>query len=312
MKTNTNDQNDPKENEGLSWNADLEVKDLVKPIVLRRVRIAQVAAVLILLVIAGGYFWVQFMKPPTGSQLVTGMIKASGGKDAWNTIHDGNFVRTHLLYNEKGTVIKKEYETYFFKNTSSGHELMIKSVTDDGANVVVSRDGDGYWATEDNHIVDAHAEAKKFEFMCHEDQCVPLCKCEMALYRFSLPFKLTDPGVQPKFAGTTTLNGEKALMLDVTFDAKTGSDRWVFYVNPHNNLIRKIEHYSSLESNEQPEEIFWSDYKREGPITISHSNKIYRSNGKLLEEYIISDVHFNSSISDKFFYRPSQVSKLSF
>lgn len=309
---NTNDPKNPdqKANEKIPWDAELEVQDLVKPIVLRRVRIAQVAAIILLLGVAGGYLWVQFFRPPTGDQLVSDMIKASGGREAWDNIHDGSFVRTHLLYNEKGTVIKKEYETYFFKNTSDGHDLMIHSVTDDGAKVVVSRDANGYWATEDNNIVNARDEAKKFEFMCHEDQCVPLCKCEMALYRFSLPFKLTDAGVKPRYAGTTTLNGEKALMLDITFDPATGSDRWVFYVDPQNNLIRKIEHYSSMENNEQPEEIFWSDYKKEGPITISHSNKVYRSNGKLLEEYLISDVHFNSSISDNFFDRPDQMTQV--
>ncbi|MEO6168057.1 MAG: DUF6503 family protein [Chitinophagales bacterium] len=314
MKTNTNDPNqlNEKESEKITWEDNLEVKDLVKPIVVRRVRIAQAGVILLLLVITGAFLWTKFMKPPTGDQLVAEMIKASGGMDAWNSVQDGNFVRTHLLYDEKGIVIRKEYETFYFKNTSNGHDLLIKSVTDDGAKVIVSRDADGYWATENDNPVDARTEAKKFEFMCHEDECVPLCKCEMALYRFSLPFKLTDAGVKPKYAGTAMLNGEKSLMLDITFNPEVGSDRWVFYVNPHNHLIRKIEHYSSMENNEQPEEIFWSDYKKEGPINISHSNKIFRSNGKLLEEYQISDVHFNSTIAQDFFNRPVQVSQVNF
>jgi hypothetical protein len=133
----------------------------------------------------------------------------------------------------------------------------------------------------------------------------------MALYRMSFPFKLADYGVKPRNAGTTTLNGDKAILLDVTFDPKVGHDRWVFYVDPTSKLIRKIEHYPSVKENVQPEEIFLSDFKKAGNIMLSHSNKYYRSNGKILEEYLVSNVKFNSSLTAEVFNRPQQLSLLS-
>jgi len=120
----------------------------------------------------------------------------------------------------------------------------------------------------------------------------------------SFPFKLADYGVKPRNAGMATLNGEKVQLLDVTFDPKVGHDRWVFYVDPSNKLIRKIEHYPSLKDNVQPEEIYLSDFKKKGNIVLSHSNKYYRSNGKILEEYLISNVKFNSSLSADVFNKP--------
>ncbi len=124
----------------------------------------------------------------------------------------------------------------------------------------------------------------------------------------SFPFKLTDPGVIPRNAGKAVLNGEKVQILDVTFDPKVGRDRWVFFVDPSTKLMRKIEHYPTIKDNVQPEEIYLSDFKKEGNFMLSHSNKYYRSNGKILEEYLISDVKFNAALNNEIFNRPLQLS----
>ncbi len=174
----------------------------------------------------------------------------------------------------------------------------------------MGHDEGGYWASLNDSEVDPVNIAKELEFMCDSDECSPLCASEMALYRMSFPFKLADYGVKPRNAGTAVLNGEKAMLLDVTFDPKVGHDRWVFYVDPTSKLIRKIEHYPSVKENVQPEEIFLSDFKKAGNIMLSHSNKYYRSNGKILEEYLVSNVKFNSSLTAEFFKRPQQLSML--
>jgi hypothetical protein len=238
------------------------------------------------------------------------MITAAGGMQEWRNIEDGNFVRTHRRYDENGKIIQQSEETFFFQNDKDGHKLLIKSKTNIGDQVVVGHDNGGYWASLNDNGVDPMKIAKDLEFMCDDDGCSPLCSSEMALYRMSFPFKLADNGVKPRNAGTATLNGETVTLLDVTFDPKVGHDRWVFYVDPTSKLIRKIEHYPSVKENVQPEEIFLSDFKKEGPIVLSHSNKYYRSNGKILEEYLISNVKFNSSLTADFFKRPQQLSML--
>jgi hypothetical protein len=294
----------------LPWEAELEVKDLIRPIKLRRIRLFQTAGAILLLLAVGVFGWWVFFAPPSGERIVKDMISAAGGMEEWKNIQDGNFVRTHRLYDENGKIIKQSEETFFFKNNKDGQQLLIKSKTNENNQVVVGRDKGGFWASLNNAEVDPEEIAKELEFMCDGDGCSPLCASEMALYRMSFPFKLDDYGVKPRNAGTAVLNGEKAILLDVTFDPKVGHDRWVFYVDPSSKLIRKIEHYPSVKDNVQPEEIFLSDFKKAGNIMLSHSNKYYRSNGKILEEYLISNVKFNTSLTADFFNRPLQLSML--
>ncbi len=311
MKDPTNQNNFGGDEEiKLPWKTELNIKDLVNPITVRRIKIFQVLGIFLLILGIGFFAWWLFVKPPSGERIVKDMIIAAGGMEQWKNIQDGNFVRTHRLYDENGKIIHQSEETFFFKNNKEGHQLMIKSKTNKGDNVIVGHDKVGYWASLNGNGVNPVPLAKELEFMCDDEHCSPLCASEMALYRMSFPFKLADYGVQPRNAGTSVLNGEKAMLLDVTFDPKVGHDRWVFYVDPSTKLIRKIEHYPSLKSNIQPEEIYLSDFKKDGNIVLSHSNKYYRSNGKILEEYLISTVKFNSSIATDFFNRPQQLSAL--
>ncbi|MEJ7912154.1 MAG: hypothetical protein WKF70_03290 [Chitinophagaceae bacterium] len=294
----------------LPWEEELEVKDLIRPITLRRIRLLQMGGLVLLLVALGGASWSLFFAPPSGEQIVSDMITSAGGLDKWKAVKDGRFVRTHRLYDENGKVIRQSEETFFFKNNPDGRQLMIKSKTNEGNDVVVGRDQGGFWASLNGNEVEPIRLAKDLEFMCDDEGCSPLCASEMALYRMSFPFKLTDYGVRARNAGTALLNGENVHLLDVTFDPKVGHDRWVFYVDPATKYIRKIEHYPSMKGNVQPEEIFLSDFKKEGNIVLSHSNKYYRSNGKLLEEYLVSDVRFNTELTADFFKRPQPLGKL--
>ncbi len=288
----------------LPWKTELNIKDLVKPITVRRIKIFQITGIFILVLAVGFFTWWLFVKPPSGERIVKDMIAAAGGLEQWKSIEDGNFVRTHRLYDENGKILHESEETFYFKNTEDGHQLLIKSKTNGGDKVIVGQDKTGYWASLNGNSVNPVPLAKDLDFMCDDEHCSPLCASEMALYRMSFPFKLADYGVQPRNAGTAILNGEKAMLLDVTFNPKIGHDRWVFYVDPSTKLIRKIEHYPNLKSNVQPEEIFLSDFKKDGNIMLSHSNKYYRSNGKILEEYLVSNVKFNSSLATDFFNRP--------
>lgn len=311
MKDNkVQNQSHEMEDVKLPWRTELEVKDLINPITIRRIKILKAIGAFLLIFAIAFVAWRQFVMPPSGERLVHDMITASGGMEQWKNIQDGSFVRIHRLYDENGKVIKQSEESFFFKNNPDGHQLLIKSKTNDGDNVIVGHDKAGYWASMNNNVVNPITIAKELEFMCDDDGCSPLCASEMALYRMSFPFKLADKGVIPRNAGTATLNGEKVTLLDVTFEPKVGHDRWVFYVDPASKFIRKIEHYPSIKGNVQPEEIFLSDFKKDGNIVLSHSNKYYRSNGKILEEYLISEVKFNTALKADFFIRPQQLTML--
>lgn len=141
------------ENVKLPWQTELEVKDLIKPIRLRRIRLVQTAGAILFFIAVGLVGWWLFFAPPSGERIVKDMIAASGGMEGWKSIQDGSFVRTHRLYDENGKVIKQSEETFYFKNNKDGHQLLIKSETNDGDFVVVGHDKGGYWASMNGNQV---------------------------------------------------------------------------------------------------------------------------------------------------------------
>ncbi len=282
---------------------ELLVKDLINPINIKRIRILQVAGALVLIAVIAVVVKFYFFKPPTGEQLVNDMIEAAGGMSAWDNIDHGQFVRTHHRYDENKNIIKEEKETYYFRKENGSVRIMVKSESK-GDEIIIGNDDDGYWASKNGEPANAHDVAKGLEMMCHDEHCTPLCASEMAFYRMSFPFKLKDPGVNAQYAGINILNGKKAMVLDVTYKPEIGVDRWVFLVDPKTKLIRKIEHYASAEADAQPEEIYWTDYKEEAGISFSHLATYYRSNGSILEEFIITDADFTSPMQEGYFQRP--------
>ncbi len=289
----------------IPWYANLEIKDLFHPITLRRVRLLQGAGVLVLLMAVGYLGWKYFYAPPSGQQLVQEMVAAAGGMEAWNNIQGGQFTRTHRRFNEGGGELQKSVETFYFKKTGEGLKMMVKSVTPDGKEVWVGEDKDGFWATEEGEAVDPKETAREQGMMCDSKWCEPLCASSMAFYRFSMPFKLMDDGVLPRNAGNVRLNGQEMTMLDVTYNPLVGRDRWVFYVDPKDKLIRKLEyHHTTDKGDTHPEEIYWSDHSTEFGLTFSHKWTRYQANGRVMEEFIYADTDFKTEIADSFFDRP--------
>lgn len=281
---------------------DWEIKDLVHPITLRRITLWRAGLALGILVIAGLVTWAVFFRPPSGEALLADVVEAAGGQANWNAIEEGTFTRVHTLYDEDGTVSGTERETFYFDKEDE-FRLVIESTTNEG-HVVIGRDDDGYWATKDGVPGDPRRIARSLGMMCDSEQCSPICAAEMAFYRFSMPFKLTDPGVIPEYTGEATLNGQPVSKLSITYEEGVGGDRWVLFVDQESKLIRKVEHYPSAESNTPPEQYYWTDYRNANGLTFSHQRAYYRSNGNKLEDYTITDVDFTSNIPDERFDRP--------
>lgn len=287
----------------LPWRANLAIKDIIHPLVVSRVGLFKIVIVFFAILLTGVLIWVEYFRPPSGHAIVKQMVDAAGGMNAWQGIKYGKFKRTHKVYDEMGKVVKSEEQFFYFRNTDHGPQLLVQSRYPNGDNVYIGRDINGYWATVNGIFASAVQKAREQEMMCESDFCTPLCGAEMAFYRFSMPFKLTDPGVIAKYEGEKILNGKKVMLVDVTYDPKVGKDRWVFYVDSRQKLIQKIEHYGNAEVAAQPEEIYLSDFRKEFGINFSHKNTYYRSNGKVLEEYTISEVDFSTPLSNTFFSR---------
>lgn len=308
----------------IPWLFNLEVRDLIEPITLRRVRILQIGFLVLALSFAGYYVWENFLRAPTGLELVDDMVAAAGGMEAWNNLQSGQFTRTRMLYDEAGTELSKKAETFFFQKTTEGPRLMVKSVDKEGKEAWVGQDKEGYWATKADLPADPRKTSKDLGMMCDSKFCSPTCASSMAFYRFSMPFKLKDYGVRPdvnnvsvfaildwnplEFIAMTL----EPLILDVSYQPTVGKDKWRFVVEPETKLIHKVEYFNKSDFGEiRPEEIYWSDHKTVSGITFSHKWTRYWGNGQVMEEYIFSDVDFETELTDEFFERPDGLDWLS-
>tara|TARA_B110000003_G_C16631770_1_gene526929 strand:+ start:393 stop:1376 length:984 start_codon:yes stop_codon:yes gene_type:complete len=301
------------------WWFYLNVKDLVNPIKIRRVQILSFGALLFVLVIGGIYTWENYLREPTGAELVDEIVNAAGGLDTWNGIENGQFTRTHNLYDDTGKLLKVTKETFYFKRGKEGLKLQVKSVGSDKIEVMVGKDAEGFWATKDNVSVDPREAADHKGMMCDSKFCEPDCSMSMAFFRFSMPFKLKDNGVNASIASTEFNIAELSLLessekeptlLDISYDPKVGKDKWRFYIDPQDKLIHKVEYYNKSDNEEiRPEEIYWTDHKTVDGITFSHRWIRYWPNGKVMDEYVYSDVNLDDKLSDEFFIRkiPSEI-----
>ncbi|MFC4723013.1 DUF6503 family protein [Geojedonia litorea] len=295
------------------WWFGLQIKDLVKPITIKRMQLMYVGGLLLVLGVAGYYAYDTYLREPTGEEFVNEIVEAAGGMEAWNDLKFGEFSRSHNLYAENGDLLRTIDETFYFKKTNQGVKLQIKSVGEDGSVLWVGKDAEGFWATRDNNEVDPKAAAKEEGMMCDSKFCEPLCASSMAFYRFSMPFKLKDPGIKPSLASTDLsvlnlsmmgISGKEPTVLEITYAPEVGRDRWRFYVDPADQLIHKIEYYNKSDMGDtRPEEIYWTDHKTVSGITFSHRWTRYWPNGKIMDEYIYSKVDFETEIADSFFDR---------
>lgn len=314
IKPSVQQQAEQTEGAKVPWSFTLEVKDLINPITIRRVHIIYASVFLLFVSIVGYVVWDRFFRLPTGAELVNEMVIAAGGMEAWNNIRHGQFTRTNHLYSQNGDLLQTRVETFYFKKTNEGLKLQVQTTTNDGEEVWVGKDEDGYWASKDKEAVDPKLTAKGLGMMCDSKWCEPLCASSMAFYRFSMPFKLTDDGVIPKVASTdfTVLDfnpleylGMLPTVLDITFKPEVGKDRWKFFLNPEDKLIHKIEYYNKSDDGEtRPEEIYWTDHREAFGITFAHKWIRYWANGKVMDEYIYSDVDFATEQAAGFFDRP--------
>ena len=62
-------------------------------------------------------------------------------------------------------------------------------------------------------------------------------------------------------------------------------------------------HHHTDEGTTLPEEFYWSNHKTVSGITFSHTWTRYHSNGKVLEEYVYSDVDFDTPLDKHQFDR---------
>ena len=303
--------------EKIPWSFGLEIKDLTNPITLRRIRLVQFSVLFAALSFAGYYVWENYVRAPSGLELVIEMVDAAGGTAAWNEIKSGQFTRTQKVFDQAGDKLSEQVETFYFRKTDEGLKLMVKALDKNGKEVIISEDKEGFWATKDALPSDPKKESGDLGMMCDSKFCQPSCASKMAFFRFSMPFKLTDYGVKPDVNNVSALGlldwnplenidlDSEPLVLDVSYIPTVGRDKWRFMVNPETKLIHKVEYYNKSDfGTYRPEEIYWSDHKTVDGITFSHKWTRFWGNGKIMDEYTYSDVSLKNHVTEEDFDRP--------
>ncbi|WP_291779865.1 hypothetical protein [Cecembia sp.] len=296
---------------------DLELKDLTDPITIRRIRVFQLVLVLSAVTFTGYIVWQNVFRSPTGVELINEMVDAAGGMVAWNNIQSGQFTRTQKVYDMAGKQLSEQKETFYFRKTDDGIKLMVKAIDNEGTEVIISEDDEGFWATKESSPTDPESISRDLGMMCDSQFCEPNCNMQMAFFRFSMPFKLTDYGVKPSVNNVSTLGlldwnplenidlDSDPILLDISYIPTVGKDKWRFLVNPETKLIHKVEYYNKSDRGTyRPEEIYWTDHRTVDGITFSHKWVKFYSNGKVMNEYVYSDVSFNNQVDEDFFKRP--------
>jgi len=177
----------------IPWTFGLEIKDLTNPITLRRIRLVQFGVLFAALSFAGYYVWENYVRAPSGLELVTEMVDAAGGIAAWNNIKSGQFTRTQNVYDEAGKRLSEQVETFYFRKTDEGLKLMVKAIDDSGKEVIISEDKEGFWATKEALPSDPKKSSRDLGMMCDSKFCQPSCASKMAFFRFSMPFLILKP-----------------------------------------------------------------------------------------------------------------------
>ena len=280
-----------------------EIRDLVDPIVVRRAWLWRAGLAVGVLLIVGVAVWFAVLRPPSGYALLDTAVDAAGGMEPWRDVSGGTYTRIHTVYDEDEQPVRSIVERHAFDYLGG---KIVMETTKDGRVARIGRDGTGYWATLDGEEEDPEELAREMDLMCESDECTPTCSMELASYRFSMPFKLTDPGVIPTYGGAAMLAGRSVSLLHIRFEEGVGGDRWTLYVDDETKLVRKIDYYENADLENvdtPPQEIYWSDHREVNGLMISHRQTYYRANGTKLEEYVIEDIDLASPVPAERFAR---------
>lgn len=90
-------------------------------------------------------------------------------------------------------------------------------------------------------------------------------------YWLVMPFKLKDPGVTLKYVGEDTVKGEKADVIQLTFEevGSTPENKYLVYVDQEKNLVTQWAYFKQTEQEEPNFVLPWEDYNKYGNILLS-------------------------------------------
>ena len=235
---------------------------------------------------------------PVAQALVERVIAAHGGLEAWTRLQDLSFTSTRVTLTPAGDVTGARVSLHLLKRPDKSR---VETLTGQGL-LIEGFDGRRAWVTLAGQPDQSPAALTRAHF-----QAVNWW------YWMGIPFKLKDPGVIVRHAGTATVQGQPVEMLDVTFRPGVGltSDHFTYYVDPASAHIRavRVELQPGVwpgVGGGPPSWSAWDGYRTVGPFTI-HTRRIQYADPELTERRSIAlfgDFRIDSHLPDRLFTAP--------
>ena len=242
--------------------------------------------------------------------------EAHGGRDNWRergllAVHE-----TQTRYEDGGTRV---VELDHFMETQ-GRAYRLERVSD-GGRQVFGWDGHDFWAT-------ANGEAGDEELLGEARRTL-----SDAFFRFSLPFILTDAGLEPEYAGSDTVDGMATEVVKITYPGapaasyfeSTGHDgdeghgehgaaesghggghhgNQVYYYH-FDSGYRLVKVHFSHHGDGTFESLYPGDYREIDGILLEQTRRLLRPDGQKLYDSEFSGMGFRREPGGELFSRPA-------
>lgn len=121
------------------------------------------------------------------------------------------------------------------------------NVEQDGNQYTYTFDGSSCEITLNGNSTFSEEEAEKFRLNCERGNFMK----DYYTYLYGLPMKLNDPGTQLNpIVQKKTFKDKEYLVLNVTYDAKVGTDEWYFYFDPSTYAMEVYQFYHDESKND--------------------------------------------------------------
>jgi len=217
-------------------------------------------------------------------------IVAFGGKERWQQVRDLSFQQVVVRYGPDRKPMGERTSRLYLRYQPR-RQCRIESLTDDGKPHLVVYDG----------------EKARVEVGGKEDTNAAIRRKGVrsalsALYLFSLPFPLQDPGVVLSYRGKGSLDGRQAYLLHA--DASRGStpspaSTYDFYVDAETYQIPQLTY--TVASDSVTYVVRWSDYQNIGGILRPVRWDYMASPRQIAMSVDLREMKINANLADALF-----------
>lgn len=230
---------------------------------------------------------------PRARALVDGWVEALGGMETYHGFRSARFTLTTELYDPATGRLRRARPRYVTLAKMGGDELArIERWTWSGDPFVVQGfDGEEAWAyVNGERAPSGHRDAEQAIYVCRD-----------VFYWFSLPYKLTDPGVRLHHDGTDEEGRE---VVRVTFGEGVGEHQDVWWYLFDGEKSWPVEVRYREEGVESVDRLYWEDFRSVDGYVYPGRRVHVDERDRVTKVLAMSDVRLNPDVRAAHFSDP--------